>query len=129
MDPKTFEEIAWEAFDAIPERLRKAISDVQIVIEERPTGTHIPRRGLLLGLYEGLPLTAPDRNFNGKLPDKITLYREHIEQAAKSEEEIPHLIRETVWHEVGHFFGLGHDRIRLMEKKWREKRGKEVRNG
>lgn len=129
MDQTTFEQIAWEAFDAIPPKLRAAIRDVDIVIEDRPTGKNARRKGLLLGLYEGIPLTAPDRDFSGKIPDKITLFREHIEQAASSEEEIPHIIRETVWHEVGHFFGLDHDRIRLMEKRWREKRSEKGKEG
>jgi predicted Zn-dependent protease with MMP-like domain len=122
MDTLAFQQIAFDALDAIPPKLRAAIQDVQIVIEDRPTGRNARRKGLLLGLYEGIPLTAPDRNYSGKLPDKITLFREHIEAYAQSEEEIPHVIRETVWHEVGHFFGLDHDRIHLMEKRWREKR-------
>ncbi len=122
MDSAAFEQIAFDALDALPPKLRAAIRDVQIVIEERPTGRNARRKGLLLGLYEGIPLTAPDRDYSGKLPDKITLYREHIEAYARSEEEIPFVIRETVWHEVGHFFGLDHDRIRRMEKRWQEKR-------
>jgi predicted Zn-dependent protease with MMP-like domain len=129
MDHATFERIAWEAFDALPAHLRTAIHDVSIVIEDRP-GPHHPRRGgLLLGLYEGIPLTAPDRNFSGKIPDKITLFREPIEEMAGSEEEIPHIIRETLWHEVAHFFGFGHRHIHAMEKRWRERRSEKGKKG
>ncbi len=123
MDRSEFERIASDALDAIPPRLRAAMGDVVIVIEDRPTGRNARRKGLLLGLYEGIPLTAHDRDFSGKLPDKITLFREHIERFAEEQgEDISHVIRETVWHEVGHFFGFDHDRIHLMEKRWREKR-------
>ncbi|MFA7682497.1 MAG: metallopeptidase family protein [Candidatus Peribacteraceae bacterium] len=123
MDPHTFTQIAQEAMEALPDHIRKAMGDVIIVIEDQP-GKHrtFGRGGLLLGLYEGVPLTKWGRNFSGKQPDKITLFRQPIETYAKSPEEIPRVIRETVWHEVGHYFGLDHQQIGAMEKRWQERR-------
>jgi predicted Zn-dependent protease with MMP-like domain len=125
VDHPDFEFIARQAVEALPKKIRDALGDVVIVIEDRPSGR---RRGLLLGLYEGVPLTEWGRDYSGKLPDRITLYREPIETVAGSPEEVPRVIRETVWHEVAHHFGLGHDRISPMEKRWQqaERRRKEA---
>lgn len=121
-DTDVFEGYVREALEAVPEHLRAQMSDVIIVIEDRPRpGQNRNRKGLLLGLYEGVPLTEWGRDYNGKLPDKITIFRQSIEAVAESPEEIPRITRETVWHEVAHFFGFGHDKIHEMEKRWRAK--------
>lgn len=128
MDIQTFETIAREAVEALPEHLRKELRDVVIVIEERPedrpNGNPAPPGSTLLGLYEGVPLTAWNRDFSGKLSDKITLFREPIMHTAGTEEKIPGLIRETVWHEIAHYFGLDHTHIHTMEQRWREREGR-----
>lgn len=72
----------------------------------------------LLGLYEGVPLTAWGRDAGGKLPDKITIFQEPIERIALSPADIPRVVRETVWHEIGHHFGLSEERVRQLEKRW-----------
>lgn len=121
MEPQTYEIIAQEALSALPAHLRDALQDVVIVIENDPPRGH---HGMLLGLYEGVPLSAWGRDFSGKLPDKITLFRSSIERVAESPEQIPAVIRETVWHEIGHYFGLDHRQIRKMEERWRKRREK-----
>jgi len=121
MDFPFYEAIVHESIAALPERIRKELHNVIVVIENLP-----PERpdvqGVLLGLYEGVPLTAWGRSFSSGIPDKITLYRASIERVARSPEEIPHLIRETLWHEIGHAFGLDHTQIRKMEERWRKNR-------
>jgi len=126
--PSLFHTLALEAIEALPDHIREQMKDVVVVIEDRPetrAGGPAPktaRGSLLLGLYEGVPLTAWGRDYSGKLPDRITLFRGPIEAVAGSEEEVPRVIRETVWHEVGHYFGLDHEQIGKMEKRWRESR-------
>ncbi len=121
MDHQTYEAIVKDTVDALPDQLREKLSDVLIAIEEDPP-PH--RKGILLGLYEGVPLTTWGRDFNGKPPDKITLYRASIERVARSPEEIPSLVRETLWHEIAHYFGFDHDHIGRMEERWRAQRKK-----
>lgn len=120
MDSQTFERIALEAVAALPQHIRTELRDMAVVIRQRPEGRNMRPGSLLLGLYEGVPLTEWGRDFSGKLPDKITLFMEPIGQVAGSEEEIPRVIRETVWHEIGHYFGLNHTQIRKMEQRWRK---------
>jgi len=125
MDPLYDDAIA-EALDALPSRICEAMKDVVIIVEERPSrrpDAYPIRHGqVLLGLYEGVPLTAWGREWNGKPPDKITLFREPIEKVAGSPENVPRLIRETLWHEIAHYFGFGHEKIHAMEKRWRTRR-------
>lgn len=119
MDPTAFDACLREAIDALPEKIRTHLDDVAIVVEERPAGR---RRGLLLGLYEGIPVTMWGKGFAEEPPDKITLYRAHILEAADTPEEVPHVIRETLYHEIAHHFGYDHDHIHQMERRWRARR-------
>ncbi len=122
-----FETLIIEAIDALPKRIRDRIEDVVIVIEKRPR-KRVGRRALpgrqelLLGLYEGVPLTVWGRDFGGKLPDKITIFQEPIERIARSPDEMPRVVRETIWHEIGHYFGLGEKRLRQLEKQWESRK-------
>jgi predicted Zn-dependent protease with MMP-like domain len=122
METIDFQHIVDNTVTTLPDQFRKVLNDVLIVIEPHPR----PRNGrisrTLLGLYEGIPLTEWSRDFNGKPPDKITLYRENILRYAKDVQELPQVIRETLLHEIGHYFGLDHDRIGKMEKRWKEGR-------
>jgi predicted Zn-dependent protease with MMP-like domain len=45
------------------------------------------------------------------LPDKITIYKKAIESTSKSPEEIQMTTRRVVLHELGHYFGLGEDKL------------------
>lgn len=116
MDSETYEALVREAIGALPDHLRGALKDVLIIIEDNQPPD---RPGILLGLYEGVPLPAWGRDYSGKLPDKITLYRASIERVAGTPERIPAIVRETTWHEIGHYFGLNHTQIHKMEERWR----------
>jgi len=119
MEREQYEAIIRDTIDALPDQIREKLNDVAIVIERDAPPQ---KRGILLGLYEGVPLTAWGRDMAVKLPDKITLFTSSIEAVAQSQEQIPHIVRETLWHEIAHYFGFDHDHIHVMEKRWREKR-------
>jgi len=123
MERQAFEAVMRATLASLPEKFRAAVTDVDIVIDARPDAG---RRGksVLLGLYEGVPLTEWGREYGGKMPDTITLYQKNIEEYALDEQEIPHVIRETLLHEIGHHLGLGHDRIGPMERRWKKARKK-----
>jgi len=120
IDPPEFQRIVDETVRTLPPQFQEAIKDVAIVIEERPRNR---QSRTLLGLYEGIPVTAWGRGMvSGKMPDKISLFKENIESYAFSPEEIPHIIRETLLHEIAHHFGFDHDKIHHMEKRWKAQR-------
>jgi predicted Zn-dependent protease with MMP-like domain len=117
-----FEAIVSKAIDAIPERYFKHLNNVAFVIEDIPTPVQRDKLRLrcdqtLFGLYEGIPLTRRGAGYNLVLPDKITIFKQPIEAISQSMEELIAHVKQTVWHEVGHFYGLDHDRIHALERK------------
>lgn len=110
-----FERLVMQALDRIPEDLRLRLDNVDIVVDEAPSreqlvGSGIEEGHILLGLYEGLPLT--DRyNYDMVLPDKITLFQQPIESICQTDEDIIREVQVTVVHEVAHHFGIDDDRL------------------
>ncbi len=106
MTPDRFEALVVEALDELPAWVQERMENVDVVIEERS-----PPGPPLLGLYEGVPIT--DRtDYSWALPDRITLYRREIqEEAGGDEEALRRVVRETVIHEVAHFFGITDERL------------------
>jgi predicted Zn-dependent protease with MMP-like domain len=121
MSDKEFEEIVDWAVDNIPEPYKSRVQNIAFIVEDVPSEEQRARLGLmpgqtLFGLYEGVPL--PQRGGQVKLlPDKITIYKLPIIAAFSSVEAIREQVFKTVWHEVAHYFGLGHKRIHELENK------------
>ena len=102
-----FEVLVGDALDSIPEALARLMDNVAVFVEEG-SDPH------LLGLYEGVPLTARDSGYTGMvMPDRITIFRRSICALARSEDEVVEEVRKTVVHEVAHHFGI--DDARLHE--------------
>jgi predicted Zn-dependent protease with MMP-like domain len=119
MTRERFETIADEEFAALPEPFRQRMENVRIVIEDvdspaqrRQAG--LGRSSMLLGLYEGVPLPrrGVDYGVVPVMPDTITLFQKNIESIARSESEVRRQIRETLIHEIAHYFGMDEDDIR-----------------
>ena len=68
-DSDPFDAAICDALDSLPDNLRMAISNVEIVIEEEP-----PDGQRLLGLYQGVPLSRRTSDYSGVLPDKISIF-------------------------------------------------------
>lgn len=115
-----------EAWLEIPAALRRRIENVAIVVEDEPSADDLrrarcPRGSTLLGFYHGVPLTDRTSSYGMVLPDKISIYRGPIERMARSEREARRIVKETLWHEVGHYFGLDERRVRQAELRWRKR--------
>jgi len=103
-----FEALVAQALDSIPAGLSRQMQNVAVLIEAEP-----PADGpTLLGLYEGIPLTARDTWYAGVLPDRITIFRGPILRRCSSYAEVVEEIRVTVVHEVAHHFGIDDDELR-----------------
>jgi predicted Zn-dependent protease with MMP-like domain len=46
------------------------------------------------------------------MPDKITIFRNNIENACRTDDEIKEAVRRTVIHEIAHYFGLSDDHMK-----------------
>jgi predicted Zn-dependent protease with MMP-like domain len=101
-----FERLVTKALASLPEEFQNRLENVVVLIEDEPpedmSGT--------LGLYEGVPLVERTL-YDTSLPDRITLFKGPIERACHTEDEIESEIRLTVFHEVGHFFGLEEEQL------------------
>ncbi|TSC76728.1 MAG: hypothetical protein G01um101433_696 [Parcubacteria group bacterium Gr01-1014_33] len=147
MERSEFEQYIREAVAALPDFAKDALENVAFVIEDeaRPVRdlhqergspdvvsglvsngarrknareTGIKKNETLLGLYEGIPKTKRGAAYFGVLPDKITIFREPIEEwAGHDQRRVRKLIREVVWHEVGHHLGFDEKGIRALEEK------------
>ena len=102
-----FEEHVRRALESLPPDLRRAMSNVEIVVEDEN-----PEDPDLFGLYLGVPLTDRGSTYAGVLPDKIAIYRLPLEdEFADDPEALEEEIRITVLHEVAHHFGIDEDRL------------------
>lgn len=122
MEYVDFEAEVFAALRAIPARFRDKISNVAFIVEtearrlsrgERP----IRVGGILLGLYQGIPLGQRGPGYSGVLPDKITIFQDAIEAVGQGDpERIRQIIRHTVWHEIGHYFGMSEAEVQRWER-------------
>lgn len=110
-----FERAVEEALDSLPDRFARLVKNVSIAVEEEPSDEDLDsiddedldEESELLGIYRGVALT--DRTHDAPLmPDEIAIFRGPINRVVNSRSEAVEEIRETVIHELGHYFGL-HD--------------------
>ena len=101
-----------EALDDLPEEFHRLMKNVEVVVEDFPP-PHVRSRfkGLVLGLYEGVPLSRRS-HFSMGMPDKISIYKRNIERVCSTDDEVKNQVRKTVMHEIGHHFGLNERQIR-----------------
>ena len=105
VSPAEFEGYVADALDTLPPEIARHFDNVVVVVEDE--NEEEPE---ILGLYDGLALTERDQ-YNGVLPDKISLYRIPLCLMA---EDVDHLIEEiqvTVVHEFAHHMGIDDDRL------------------
>ncbi|RAN79619.1 hypothetical protein B5P43_13835 [Bacillus sp. SRB_336] len=118
MDASEFDAAVEAALAQIPPDISGRMDNVALFVED----DYIPRPGddpdtVLLGLYEGTPLTERDSWWgSGSLPDRITVFRRPILDLCSSREQVIHEVTVTVIHEIAHHFGISD--ARLHELGW-----------
>ena len=119
MDDTDFEILINKALEDLPKEFLDKLENVSVVIQDWPSiyqgKEQIKRgqRGLLLGLYEGIPQTKRGNyGIGGALPDKITIFKIPIQMISQTSSEIEENVRDTVMHEIAHHFGMDEESIR-----------------
>lgn len=116
-----FEIMAEDALALIPEDLRRLAADVVIRIEDFPDEETEREMELaspfdLLGLYRWIALTEKSVSHPGDQPDMVFLYRRPIlDYWCETGEDLQHLIRHVLIHEIGHHFGFSDDDMEALE--------------
>jgi predicted Zn-dependent protease with MMP-like domain len=117
---REFEELVTRALSRLPRRFRERLQNVAVVVEDWADEALLEEMEIeppdtLYGLYRGTDLTRRDSTYGGVLPDVITIYQGPIEEDADSVAEMEQMVRDTVIHEVGHYFGLDDERLEELE--------------
>jgi predicted Zn-dependent protease with MMP-like domain len=114
-----FEALVERAVEQLPEEFQEALDNVAVMVEEEPSEEDLEEVGIdpedpdadeLFGLYQGVPLAQRDTQYGG-LPDRVLIFRGPILRACETRREAIREIRDTVQHELGHYFGLEEDEL------------------
>jgi predicted Zn-dependent protease with MMP-like domain len=117
-----FIQLVEEVLESLPTEFRERIHNLAVLVEDKPKqrrrppglagqiGPTKPRR-LLLGVFQGVPATQKSVFDLCPGPNRIVLYQKHIEAVCSNEAEIRHEVRQTVLHELGHYFGMDESQL------------------
>ncbi|MBI5197240.1 MAG: metallopeptidase family protein [Nitrospirae bacterium] len=120
MDRKTFEFLVEEALEDLPKKFARALKNIHVVVEDAPSEEDLDSVELepgdtLFGLYQGIPLPDRGTDYANVLPDRISIYQQPLEEAFHSRNELIREIRLTVFHELGHYFGMSDEEMEDFE--------------
>ena len=123
-----FEQLVEEAIGGLPPEFAELLDNIAVVVEEEPSDDdlaaldddghdhdhgegdgHDHHHSELLGIYRGVALTHRSHNMLPMLPDQIAIFRGPILRIARNRRDAIAEVRDTVIHELGHYFGLGDD--------------------
>ncbi len=121
MEREKFEKLAEEALAQIPKKFKKLISNLAVIVEEKASREIFEKTGStplssILGHYHGVPFKHRGPFYGNISPDVIVIYQKSIESICSAEEEIKKKVREVVFHEIGHYFGLSDKELREIER-------------
>jgi predicted Zn-dependent protease with MMP-like domain len=109
-----FERVIDDALASLPKRFTDLIQNVVIAVEDETTEEDLEgdadENSDILGIYRGVALT--EWSFDDPLlPDEIAIFRGPINRRARTRDEAVREVRETLIHELGHYFGLEDDEM------------------
>ena len=111
-----FERLVEEALTLLPPEFRDLLDNVAVMVEEEPGDEDFDVAGLdedseLLGIFRGVALTDRAWEQLPALPNTVAIFRGPILRVSRSRDAAVREIRDTVVHELGHYFGLGDDEM------------------
>lgn len=115
--PAAFDAVVEEALAALPEPIRRYLSNVAIAVEDLPSDDDLsesdpPLSPSILGIFRGaaLPHKASMDPWS-HFPSSIVLYQRNLQRFARDRKELVEQIGITLIHEVGHFLGLDEEQL------------------
>lgn len=113
-----FARVVDDALATLPARFAAMLENIVIVIEDEPNDDDLESLAddgegeadaEILGIYRGVALTDRGNGDVPLVPDEIAIFSGPIGRIARTRGEAVREVRETVMHELGHYFGLDHD--------------------
>jgi predicted Zn-dependent protease with MMP-like domain len=116
-----FESLVERALGSLPRQFKEKIRNVAVVVEDWADDETLDELGIeppdtIYGLYRGTDITRRDSSYGNVLPDTIHIYQGPIEEDCVDVDEMAELVRDTVIHEIGHYFGLDDDTMEGIEQ-------------
>lgn len=116
MTRRQFEALVERSLRTLPKRFKSRLENIAVVVEDWPDDEELAEMGIeppdtLYGLYRGVDLTHRDASYGNVLPDTVTIYQGPIEEDCADEAEMAEVVRDTVIHEIGHYFGLSDEEM------------------
>lgn len=127
MERSAFVAVTEQIIAAIPAEFLSRIDNLTFVVEDWASADVLAEFDdadplNLLGDYRGCPLPERSQNDIGPLPDLIVLYQGAIEATAQEyDEPVEQVIRETLVHEIAHYFGFSEEEMDEIEALWQER--------
>jgi len=127
MEQRAFAVVTEQVLAAIPAEFLKEIGNLTFVVEDWAPPELLAEYDdadplEFLGEYRGSPLPERSQDDVGALPDLIVLYQGAIEAYAEEfDEPIEKVIRETLVHEIAHYFGFSEEEMEKIETLWQER--------
>ena len=124
VNPPTLEDIeamALSAMKTIPRALLEQVGAVQFVVADFPDREILDDMGAksefdILGLYSGIPFGESGIVGVRQDVDRIFLYRRPIlDYWCETGDDLSHVVRHVLVHEIGHHFGLSDDDMERIE--------------
>jgi predicted Zn-dependent protease with MMP-like domain len=116
------ETLAQNALATIPDALKRHLGPVVIRIDEFPDEETEDEMGLespfdILGLYRGVALPHKSISSVSSNIDMIFLYRRPIlDYWCETGEDLAHVVRHVLIHEIGHHFGFSDEDMDHIEE-------------
>ena len=111
-----FEELVEKAIAELPEEFQSRLENVVIAVEDEPADedydqTDTPGDEDLFGVYRGPMRTEMTWDVLPGLPPQVVVFRGPILRNTESSREAVREIKDTIIHELGHYFGLEDDEM------------------
>lgn len=113
--------MAKAALASLPEELKSYTADVVVLVQEFPDDDVCREMELespfdILGLYQGISLADKQLESSGAMPDMVFIYRRPIlDYWCETGEDLGHVVRHVLIHEIGHHFGFSDETMEAIE--------------
>ena len=124
MQRLVFERLVERVLAELPAKYSERLHNLVFVVEDYADSDVLAAVGCddsgeLLGFFDGTPLTERSHDQLDYGPDRILLFQMPIEAEAHACGLSPaQVIRETLWHEIAHYFGFSEEEMDRIEAWW-----------
>ncbi len=124
MKRRDFELLVERAIAAIPREFLEKVENLSFQVEDWADAATLAEIGFedrrdLLGYYRGWPLDERTHEYGQCLPDVIVIYQGAVENYRRETgEPLVKIIRETILHELAHYFGFSEEEMEEIEALW-----------